>query len=364
LEILQNNHSDFDIVVSDVKMPGIDGLKLLEIIKEKYPHINRIILSGFVEQDAVISALLKGLAQTYFSKPWNNTEIADKINHVLEVKKSLNNPNLSKMINSIEILPSLPGIYGELILTINEDKSAVEIAKIINRSSSIALKMLQIANSAFYGLGKISNLENAIMRLGLEAVKNIVLTLSIMDKFKLSSEKNEILNNIFTHSLLVNKYMTLFYKEKKGGKYPKEFSSIGIMHDIGKIILLKYFPKIYDNIIEIKLKNPSKKFYDIEIELGLKDYTHTEIGAFFLDTWNLPEVTIESVLFHHNPKASSPEYNEIISILEDVDNFVEVLEYNSHKSLDDLLIYFEHLEYLTEDKKEIFIKEICSSTNN
>jgi len=70
LELL--NTEKVDIVISDMRMPNIDGAEFLEQVKFKHPHIGRMIMSGFADLESVVKAINKGDINQFISKPWNN----------------------------------------------------------------------------------------------------------------------------------------------------------------------------------------------------------------------------------------------------------------------------------------------------
>ena len=98
--------------------------------------------------------------------------------------------------------------------------------------------------------------------------------------------------------------------------------SVGLTHDIGKIILLQFYPDRYQEIIDNQRKNPGISFYESELDLGLHENTHAEIGAYFLDWWNLPEIIVEVALFHHAPEKASEHYKEIVDISHFTDKLI------------------------------------------
>jgi len=77
LEILATEK--VDMMITDMRMPEMDGHELLIEVKKKYPEIIRIALSGYTAKKVVLSALDKNLAKIYLLKPWNNDEIKQTI---------------------------------------------------------------------------------------------------------------------------------------------------------------------------------------------------------------------------------------------------------------------------------------------
>ena len=310
-----------DILVTDIRMPHMDGLQLLKIVRDKHPAINRIVLSGFVEQKAVMSALNSGLASTYFAKPWEDKVLYDRLVHILGVRSSLKDRRLLNMLGRLESFPTFPGIYMDFIEAVEQERAISEITQIIERDVTASAKILKVANSAFFGAQKVNSLSKAVVKIGLLPVKNVILTLSIISNMKWKAVQVAQLEEIFLHSFLVNRYVGRFYRMQFGSEMPPRFSSLGIVHDIGKIILLQYLPDQYERILlHMRTKHPD--FYTAEIALGFEGRTHSEIGAYFIDHWNLPELFVETSLFHHRPEETQEDYRDIMRLLNFTDRFV------------------------------------------
>lgn len=348
LKILEDE--DIDIVVSDYRMPEVDGFEFLQKVKERHPSVHRIILSGFMQRPIVVKSLATGLASSYFIKPWIHEELERKIKHILHVKALLKSKQLYQLINNIVKLPSLPHIYQEFTAAIAQEKSISEISEVVTKDPAIAAKVLQIANSAFYGSKTYSTTDKAITVLGLEALNDIVLTLSMITNMKWNQTQSKHLKEIITHSLLVNSYVTLFFERKIGKPKNIDLPSVGLTHDIGKIIILQYYPDRYETTMEYQRKNSGLNFYEAEIRLGFHENTHAEIGAYFLDYWNLPEPFLEVALFHHTPEGASVSYKNIVEVAYLVNRLMNYLwDMRNEKKLD--LSQFQ-CDYIPRDELE------------
>ncbi len=329
LEIIKNN--EIDIIVSDVKMPEMDGIAFLRIVKERYPHINRIILSGFVEEETVVVAILQGIATTYFVKPWKYEVLRNKLMYILKMQDLFKSKKLLNTLNSIRKLPVLPKVYSELIKAIGKKKSNKAIANIICEDVSVSTRILQVVNSAFYGIKKVSSIERGIVLLGLNNIKDMVLTLNIISELKWDGFQKKVLGDIISNSSLINNLFRVLYEKKYNERVREEFSSIGITHNIGKIIQLQYFIDDYKRITDCQKKHPDKNFFKCELEIDSDNVPHTHIGAYLLNLWNLHNINIEAALFHHEPEKSSKESREIIKTLNLAVRIVEELEKNPDK---------------------------------
>ncbi len=360
LEILKDN--EIDIIVSDVKMPEMDGVEFLTIVKKEYPHINRIILSGYVEEETVFLAILQGIATTYFTKPWKAEDLRKKLEHILQMQEFLKNKKLLHILNSSIKLPVLPKVYSELLNAIGKKKSNKAIANIISDDVSVSTRILQVVNSAFYGIKTVSSIERGILLLGLNNIKDLVLTLTMISELKWNSFQKKVLEDILFHSSVVNSVFKLLYKKKYDQNIRDEFSSIGITHNIGKIIMLQYFPDEYKKIMDQNKEHPEKNFFDCELEVNNDIVPHTQIGAYVLNLWNLHSINVEAALYHHEPEKSSETNREIIEVFSMALKIIEEVKNHSNEESFEVENFTDN-DFSSEDIKEV-VTEIIEMNKN
>jgi HD-like signal output (HDOD) protein len=313
LEILQGH--DIDMVITDINMPGMNGLEFLKIVKDRHPGVTRIILSSFVEESLVIPAITQRVADAYYTKPWITKSFRNAVEQTLVLRATLKDQALLSLISRIDRLPTLPLIYQEFEKAVQKDLPIKRIAGIVQEDVSISTRLLQVVNSAFYGQGKISSIDRAIMALGLKFVKDIVFAVSLIEKMKWNPTQVRHLERIFLHSSLVSFAVKVVYETAFGKKIDDRYASAGVTHDIGRVILLQYFTDRYEEVLAHQRANPEKNFEACEIEMGYAGMTHCEIGAYFLNWWNLPDANIRLALFHHAFKEvhdpAKPEIQDI-----------------------------------------------------
>ncbi|MFA7578345.1 MAG: HDOD domain-containing protein, partial [Candidatus Muiribacteriota bacterium] len=176
-----------------------------------------------------------------------------------------------------------------------------QITSLIAKDPSITAKILRIANSAFYsGASEIDTVEKAVMRLGIRQIRNIILGISVIQSFKPVDEFINSVQSIWRHSIGVaftNKVIGDIYKLED----VEELWVCGILHDIGKILYISYFPELFSYILrEARQKDIS--FYSAEQELF--KFNHSDIGGWLADRWHLPHKVRNVIFHHHNPPAN------------------------------------------------------------
>jgi HD-like signal output (HDOD) protein len=309
----------------------MDGFQFLNIVRERFPKVNRVILSGFIEKSAAVESLTRGIASTYILKPWMNNEVEEKIKHILETRNILKSGKLLAVINQIETLPTLSNTYREFMEALEREKSMVEIARILQKDPSVATKVLHVANSVFYGLRNCTSINQAAVTIGLDTLHDILLTLSVIRSGSWDKDRIGQLQRIFTGSTVMNALLPEIYERKFGSRMQKNFPSVGLTYDVGKIILLQYYPERYQDInahagIPPESNGGWSGFFESEMQLGFAESTHQEIGAYFLDFWNLPAVFVETALYHHAPRRASVHYSDVIEIVGYIDSLMVLSE--------------------------------------
>ncbi|MCK5519646.1 MAG: HDOD domain-containing protein [Candidatus Marinimicrobia bacterium] len=347
---------EIDVIISDLKMDKIDGIETLRKMKQDFPDIHRILLSGIVEKPEVIKAITNGTASAFIAKPWDRDILLDRIEHILQTREIIRNRHLLDVIKTINSLPVLPKIYSEFMEAYNKDASIKEISEILHNDASLTIEVLRVANSAYYSSIQISDLKQAILHLGLKYVKDIVFTVSIVNALKWNRLQVIELQGIFNHSIKVNRFLSHYFQLKYNTPVSNEYSSAGVLHDIGKIILLQYFPGRYFQIMQYMKTNKQTDWYNTELKLGYEGCTHTEIGAFFLNHWNFPEVNVEMSLHHHQPQNASGYLRKFMYGLRYINEFVSICDSSKSITIDD----FREFKYddLSQDQVEKLFTDI------
>jgi len=353
---IMEKEKEIDILVTDIRMPEMDGMILLGKVRDLYPTVSRIILSGFVEEKAVLLALNSGLASAYFAKPWDDKALLSQITQLFHIRKNLKDKKLLNLLGLIEDFPVFPAHFNEFVQAVEEDKNINEIARIIQKDVAAASRILRVANSAFYSGQRADNLNRAIIKIGLQSVRNIFLTLSVVNNLSWTATQVKYLEAVFEHSSRVNKFLELVYQVKFSQNLPLKYSSAGIIHDIGKIILLQYFKESFKEILDLQTQYPEMDFYECEVTLGFGGRTHAEIGAYFMNNWNFPQVLVEIALFHHNPQNGVEVDKEFMQIFKFTNKFVGYIENLNFRYDPD---FSEFSEYgFTEQQLENLAKRI------
>lgn len=308
LELLEEEEPD--LVISDIRMPEMDGFEFLRYVKENYPLTLRLALSGFTDNNKIYDALESNLAKLYMFKPWDNNVLIGTIERVFALEDTLKNKNLLDRINNLDEIPSIPSLYHELNLMVERDASIEEIAKKIEQDQSIASKILKVANSAFYG-AKTGSISQAIMYIGLINVKNIVLTNSIFSKYGSMSEYQQ---SLWEHVNLSNKIVTLIYQKCLNKRIPNVYASAGLLHDIGKVILLHFYEEVFETTLK-RIKMTENVLTSSQIELELLGLNHQQLGGYLLSWWEIPLPIVEAALYHHDPLNENIINKELVQVV-------------------------------------------------
>jgi HD-like signal output (HDOD) protein len=307
LVILKNY--DINLIVSDIRMPEMDGFELLKKVKQHYPKVIRIALSGYSNRDEVVNAIEKNLAKLYLYKPWENSELLSIVRRTFELEDILSNHELLKYINNLESLPTVPTLYRKINEMLVNNQSIDKITNEIERDQSLASKILKVANSAFYE-AKTGSVKQAVMYIGLINVKSIVVSNSI---FQMTDVNN--VERLWKHAILTNKMAGYIYKKILFKKIPSEYSTAGLLHDIGRVIIMNYASDV-DAKINTLLNNNVIDLSDrIKYENKLIGFDHAKIGGYLLNWWGIPLPIVEAALFHHDPLNQIIMNKEIVAVI-------------------------------------------------
>lgn len=306
---------NIDLLVTDMKMPEMDGYELLKRVKESYPSIIRIILSGFTDEKIVFKSIYNNLAKLFIMKPWKKDDFIKAVDDVFKTAALLNNNDSLKQIRNIGKLPTLPSLLKEVNDVVeNDDHSIDRVVKLIEGDITLSSEVLRIMNSAFYGI-KTASVKKAVLGLGLINLKAIIATVEVFKSGKDYYNKDEI----WRHSNLTNKILIELYKKLLNKNVPDYYGAAGLLHDIGKVAFFKIYDSEYDNIYKLAMEKSLSEINELEKEIF--NVTHEELGGYLLQWWDIPYAIVESALYHHNPLLSSDANRELVSMIHIADYF-------------------------------------------
>jgi len=298
LEILSRD--SYDVVVSDMRMPKMDGAQLLSEIRDRYPKMVRIVLSGHSDKEMILKSVRP--AHQYLSKPCDSQTLKSTVKRACTLRDLLSQEALTELVSQMEVLPSLPSLYSELMDAIQSPDSSMEqIGGIISRDLAMTTKVLQLVNSAFFGVPRhISDPAQAVNLLGIETVKALVLTVGVFSAFIKQAPNRFHLDRLWNHSIQTGAYAREIAQSENTDKYFIDDAFMGgLLHDVGKLVLATSVPDDYGRTLELTRRQSMSEW---EAETRILKATHAEVGAYLLGLWGIPDSIVEAIAFHHQPE--------------------------------------------------------------
>lgn len=308
LEILAQHR--FDAVVTDMRMPEMDGAQLLDAVKQSQPHVVRIVLSGEMDQQVILKTVRN--SHQYLNKPCEPEILKITLMRAFALRHLLRNENFNRLVSGIDSLPSLPTLYLEIIEALQSPHSTFQkIGAIIARDIGMTAKILQMVNSAYFGLCRsITRAEEAVSYLGMETVKSLVLSAKIFSQFDERSMSFFPMDDLWHHSLQVSLCAKAIGAAEA---HPKEQMDgafmAGILHDLGKLVLAQNLSEQYREVLAAS-KSDGGSFCAFEQEII--GTTHAEIAAYLMGLWGMPDAIVEAIAFHHRPSEGQGK-NDILA---------------------------------------------------
>jgi HD-like signal output (HDOD) protein len=306
----------FDVVVSDMRMPGMDGATLLGHVRQRHPGSIRIMLSGHSEEEGIRRAL--AVAHQFLSKPLEPDRLLEVISKTAGASTMMLDDRLRALIGRIDRLPSAPKIHQQLTEAVADPSTTTAgIVAIVEQDPAMGAKVLQVANSAYFGLPqRMNSLKQAVTYLGLEMLKGLVLTADLFVMHETVGAGGICLGGIQQHSLLMARLMRKFFPEPATAD--AGFTA-ALVHDVGKIVLAACLPNVHQQVAE-RVATDRLPCHLVEAEL--LGVTHAEIGAYLLGIWGLPPAIVEAVAYHHRPSAAPGGPSGLLSALHVADALV------------------------------------------
>jgi len=284
------------VLVTDMRMPSMNGVQLLQAVRTKNPEIIRVMLTGQPDIETYRDAIT--LSHYFLWKPTKFEDFEVLFSRIKELDMALNNEQLVRLIGGITSLPSLPILFVRLTeLLEQEETDCAQIAEVIGEDIAMAAQVLKLVNSSFLGLTRrIESLEQAVAYLGVNMIRNLVLVQQLFSQCTQEEFTEFRLDRLWKHSFCVAKLAKQLASRANNGPLIQDYAYLaGLLHDIGKLVIVRHLPE-YCRDMMAKIDKNGRPCTEVENELLGAD--HAKIGGYLVSLWGLPRRITEAVTLH------------------------------------------------------------------
>ena len=289
----------FDVIVSDMRMPGMDGATLLTLACERDPGMVRIVLSGQADEESALSAAR--VAHQFLAKPCDAPTIRKVVERTGELHRTLLDPQLRALVGGVRGLPTTMRLFQDLSdLLRRDDASTDAVTALVRQDPAMASKLLQFVNSAFFANSReVADIGGAVVRLGMKTIKNLALGLGVFDM------GDSVSPTVFSVDQMQRRAFTAA-RIAGGLAHNREQADAafmaGLVCDLGELVLASKAP---DRLICAWQNAEARNVARSVVEREIFGVSHAKVGACLLELWGLPFRIVEAVAHHHAPERSS-----------------------------------------------------------
>ena len=296
---------EFDAVVSDMLMPGMNGAEFLTQVRRQYPKTIRFILSGHADRTMVLECT--GCAHQFLAKPCNPETLKTLVTRAALLARSIHNEEVLAKLSTVDFLPAQPALLERLVAELNApEPSLPAAAAIIAQDTGLTALVLKLTNSAFFGSARrLANPADAALSLGLEVLKALTLPVDGRSRMQPVDVDHFSVDALWRHSYETGLCAKLIAEaENADPKIVDEAFAAGLLHDVGKFVLASSFNERYAQALELAR---AKGLALSSAEVELFGFSHAEVGGALFALWGLPDGVVDAITWHNNPFGSQDQ---------------------------------------------------------
>ncbi len=297
--LFMKNHV-VDIIISDVRMPGMSGIEFMNFAAHVAPEAVRIVMTTLEDKSIAMIAIQKDLAQHFFLKPWNDRKLREEVSDILSARLETRSKELQFLLTTFTELPSAPKFHEKLNgLLHHDDKFLRLIIEEVEKNPALVAKLLRVSNSVFYGARKvINNVNDAVRFIGVEYVSSLVLAVETYYNVVVKSNEDlsELIEDLWNESIKRAELSKLIAMQWDAKCEPRVVYITSLLQDIGYVARLCEKPVLYKRFASLCGQNRGD---DYITEMHIFTTTHDDVGSALLKSWNFPPTITSAIKKHH-----------------------------------------------------------------
>lgn len=340
-----------DVIVSDMRMPEMDGAALLTEVRDRHPGTIRIVLSGYAKNESVLRTI--GPSHQYLAKPCDADVLVRSVKRSLKLRDILDSAPLREFVTGLQSLPTPPQAFTDFMEEVNKPNATTEsIAATVEQDIGLSAEVLKLTNSAYFAIpSAITSCRQAVQLLGLDTMRALVAVAGFFRRFSKDGDLDAA-ERLSSRSLGISSVARTIAAAEGLDEQAIEFAGCaGLLAHVGSLVLLAHSPGEYKFIGDLADEEGAPITHTEKRMFGA---SHAEIGAYLLGLWGFPHAVVEAVSAHHSPGEFDTDAFGVCTAVHIAQAFARVLD---HPDTEDVLpavleaLDFKHLQRLGKTER-------------